>query len=254
MTENLRLKITEGQAIEISDGSMWTPTNYDGSTIGVTTFTAADAATLRTRVENGGWRCTSPSDKNCNDVVRSFDTAGSSSFNICDPSDSGGADKIPGTEQCYDTAATLDGDVQQIGVYYNWYTATAGRGNVETAETVTTSLCPKGWILPGVVGAIQSRSSYLELFTNTYGIEFSSDTSISSDVRIFPFSMIEAGFFLPDSASPVYQRYRGDYMSRNIASDTRNYRVLLVGEGYVRASGSRKREAKSIRCVFYQVF
>ena len=251
MTENLRLKITEGQAIEISDGSMWTPTNYDGSTIGVTTFTAADAATLRTRVENGGWRCTSPSDKNCNDVVRSFDTAGSSSFNICDPSDSGGADKIPGTEQCHETATTSDGDIQKIGVYYNYYTATAGRGTLETTETILTSLCPKGWVLPGMFTTIaRYRTSYQDLFTYTYGIELSSDSSISGDVRIFPFSMIQGGSFQPDNASPIRQRYRGDYMSRNVSNAT-NYRHLAVREGSVNSETARKRMGDTIRCVFY---
>ena len=251
MTENLRLKITEGQAIEISDGSMWMPTNYDGSTIGVTTFTAADAATLRTRVENGGWQCASPSEQYCNDVVRSFDTAGSSSSYICDPTNAGGADKIPGTEQCYDTATTLDGDTQKIGVYYNYYTATAGRGTLETTETILTSLCPKGWVLPGMFTAIaRYRTSYQDLFTYTYGIELSSDSSISGDVRIFPFSMIQGGAFQPDNASPIDQKNRGYYMNRNVSSAL-NYRHLIVREGAVNSGTARKREGDTIRCVFY---
>ena len=46
MTENLRLKLTAGQPIEISDGSMWLPTNYDGTTDYATAFTASDITTL----------------------------------------------------------------------------------------------------------------------------------------------------------------------------------------------------------------
>ena len=255
MTENLRLTLEEGKAIEISDGSMWLPTNYDGSTTSSTTFTLADIDTLSTYSEDGGWHCASPGGQHCNDIVRSLDTTGASSYSVCDPDNSGQTDKIPGTEECYETDTTLDGEVEKIGIYYNWYTATAGQGTVARNVETTISICPKGWLLPRANTLNNNRPSWRYLMESKYGIVFGSTDPSTADVRVFPFSFIMGGYYQPDNYTIVNQHFRGRYSSPQVVHGSNDAegtyysnRYLAIGESFVTGGTNRKRNGYTIRC------
>ena len=61
-----------------------------------------------------------------------------------------------------------DGDKQTVGVYYNWYAATAGTGLWSmTSGEASDSICPKGWQLPSNSGS----KSYQNLIIDTYGAQ-----------------------------------------------------------------------------------
>ena len=252
MTENLRLTLTAGQSIEISDGTTWLPTNYDGTTTGATTFTAADATTLRLAPGNGGWKCSGVADNGCVKIIRSFNTVGSEGANICDADGAAASTQTPGTDPCYETSSTLDGEVQQNGVYYNWYTATAGQGLTNSNAVPAVSICPRNWELPRLDNA-NTHPSYRYLTSVAYGIAF--DTVGSSDVRVFPFSFVFSGIFAADNASPSSQNLRGRNMTSNSArgsSDNQgtyyNVAVTDFRENIARGTSNRKRNGNTIRC------
>ncbi|MBQ2643929.1 hypothetical protein IJG11_03425 [Candidatus Saccharibacteria bacterium] len=249
MTENLRLKITEGQAIEISDGSMWLPTNYDGSTTGVTTFTAADVTLLHKSAIQGGWKCSSPY-ADCTDYVRSFDTAGSSNAFICDPDSFDADGNAYGTKQCYENTTTSDDDTQALGIYYSWYAATGGQGTHDRSTNTTISICPKNWVMP--------KSNAYRNLINAYAISFPSDT----DVQVFPFSFISGGLFSADRATPALQLSRGGYWTAEAVKPSGtdyyfNARYLynqpvdnvFDQPAHVATSNTRKRNGATVRCI-----
>ncbi|MBQ2643928.1 hypothetical protein IJG11_03420 [Candidatus Saccharibacteria bacterium] len=243
MTENLRLKITEGQAIEISDGSMWMPTNYDGSTTNSTTLTANDVANLSTL-----WKC-STNGYACNAIVRSLDTTGFDNVDICS------SQGEIGTDQCSETADTIDGETQKIGVYYNWYTATAGTGIIESGTTLpSVSICPKNWQMPGGGNVTTITGPTYWKLLNAYGIT-SGYEDVSEDMRKFPYSFIITGRYVSDIATIAYAD-RGFYTTKNSAKSSgdpdgviRNNVKLQIGVGYTRFTSTRRRDGTVIRCV-----
>ncbi|MBQ3271216.1 hypothetical protein IJH10_01265 [Candidatus Saccharibacteria bacterium] len=245
MTENLRLKITEGQAIEISDGSMWMPTNYDGSTTNSTTLTANDVANLSTL-----WKCTSTGN-DCTAIVRSLDTAGFDSVSICT---SGGGSTV-GTDRCSESASTIDGDTQKIGVYYNWYTSTAGTGIIESGTTLpSVSICPKNWQMPGGNVTTITGPTYRKLL-NAYGITPGYE-DVSEDMRKFPYSFITTGDYIPDYVTIQNFGAIGFYADKNSGHGSGdpdgiylNNNKFQVGTGYARFTTRRRRDGTVIRCV-----
>ena len=241
MTENLRLTLTEGKAIEISDGSMWLPTNYDGSTTNSTTLTVADYDDLLTI-----WGFTS-NGRSGVEVVRSIDTWGFGGQNKCNYSEYSG--KVRLNEPCYNTALTNDGEIQKIGVTYNWYTATAGQGTLTRMTSTDISICPKNWQLPS---AITSTPSYLNLFLMTYNITNNSDES-GAKVSSFPFSSVSGGEYIVDTAATfANQRRYGRYSTSEPKADSDiDMRFLSTngGSSLNFYATTRKRASQSVRCV-----
>ena len=235
MTENLRLTLTEGQAIEISDGSMWLPTNYDGTTTNSTTLTWED-------LNDEVWYTVSKEADGAN-IVRSYNTAGSAGKNYCyrTTPESGSGLRPHGTEACVETYNTYDGETQQIGVYYNWYTATAGQGTFDMGEETTISICPKNWELPSLnIGS----PAFSEIY-ETYG-------GAVDVVKAFPISFITTGEFGADYGSPMQYTSHGPFTTKTPNGEN-NYNV---NRGFVNSTGlkigtqysSRKRNGDPVRC------
>ncbi len=88
----------------------------------------------------------------------------SSSDTWCTDSNSTCTDQIKyNTSNIGNTTTDLDGHTyDEYGVYYNWYTATAGNGTYSTASntTVTGDICPAGWHLPTSTNTSGSYSNW----------------------------------------------------------------------------------------------
>ncbi len=243
MTENLRLTLTAGKSIEISDGTTWLPTNYDGSTTYATTLTVADYDILPT-----AWGFTS-NEPSTTDIVRSYDTKGSAGLYKCNSPDI----KVRGDRLCYETASTTDGDIQKIGVYYGWYTATAGQGTVARDTETTISICPKNWKLPPIDS--NTEPSYAGLLHRAYSIGTTTSSGPETKARSFPLSFIAGGFYINDEgASAMQQNNRIGYWSATPKGDNASYvnagfLIGYVSNGTIQTNaGDRKRQGHTIRC------
>ena len=85
-------------------------------------------------------------------IDSSTSSAASSSDSWCESSTSSCIDQIEySTENLGNMTVGSDGHAyDEYGVYYNWYTATAGNGTYATASKTIVSgdICPSGWRLP----------------------------------------------------------------------------------------------------------
>ena len=235
MTENLRLTLEEGKAIEISDGSMWLPTNYDGSTTNTTTLTIADYDILPSV-----WSNTNNTQADI-EIVRSFDTKGMGGQYKCNGSDV----KTRGTNLCYETIDTADNESQKVGVFYNIYTLTAGQRKVDSTSISTLSICPKNWVVPSM--DTNTSVSYGGLINNTYGLVYGVEGD-GTKAQSFPLSFINSGFYITDTGSSVYAQmsYTGYLTSTPNGANQFTFRIQR-GKIY-RIDGERARMGQPIRC------
>ncbi|MDO5451818.1 MAG: FISUMP domain-containing protein [Candidatus Saccharibacteria bacterium] len=83
---------------------------------------------------------------------------------------------------------STDANLYSYGNYYNWYSATAGRGTLSTGSGVTATgdLCPTGWHLP--TGNIPG--DYYAMNTAVNGDSTSSDTGL----RSYPNNFLYSGY------------------------------------------------------------
>ena len=142
MTQNLKLTWTAGSTVTTQNGT-WTPTNSTISGDGSTSVG-----------EQWGWNDTSHD----SEMPSGLDDNGKKNWRASYSDRSLKA----GTR----TVADLDGDSQAIGVWYNWYAATAGTGTYsKSSGEATDSICPKGWQLPTNSGS----KSWYHLLYEVYG-------------------------------------------------------------------------------------
>lgn len=82
------------------------------------------------------------------------------------------------------------------GVYYNWYTATAGQGSttatIDTSESTTGDLCPYGWHLP--TGAAPDLDGYEGEYYDLNVAVNSGSTTDPSGLYVSPVNMIRSGY------------------------------------------------------------
>ena len=134
-------------------------------------------------------------------------------------------------------------DTETYGVYYNWYTATAGTGTYSvTSGEAAGSICPKGWILPPISG---ERSYYNLLFTKGgLSNNAASATAMQTTPYNFPLSgdsygegiygVGSRGYFWSSTAYDSQTAYRMDFRSSNVYPDYEYFKSL----------------GHSVRCVF----
>lgn len=252
MTENLRLTLTEGQAIETSKGTMWTPANYNGTTTDTTTLTYAD-------FDSAKWWTASPSQSELQHV-RSYNNAGSAGHDVCaftepDSGESGLHDRQH--DECYETATTYDGETQTIGVYYNYYTASAGEMEWNSEAIADNSICPRNWVVPYNTGGnstTSTRPGYVFLLQTTYGIQFNAENSYQA-ASSFPVSLIPGGLVKAELGQPRSQRVSGYYLVGNRTGTAGgvsglNARFILANSSTnkISTSNARARHGISIRC------
>ena len=151
---------------------------------------------------------------NTNNPTQAFLTAASTSTasdNWCTDSNSGCTDQINYNVSNIGSQTT-DSDshkYDEYGVYYNWYTATAGNGvyNASGLSDTVGDICPAGWHLPtgtNTDGALPSwTGEYLGLITALGGVtaldssNYSNLTSeeASARLRSIPNNFVYSGYY-----------------------------------------------------------
>lgn len=99
------------------------------------------------------------------------------------------------------------------GVYYNWYTATAGNGTYSTAgRNVSGDICPAGWRLPtgyqtGDFGVLLGTIFGVD-YSNTWSINNSTNptgTVVVKKIRSYPYNFAYSGIANNDGIASVGQ-------------------------------------------------
>jgi uncharacterized protein (TIGR02145 family) len=94
---------------------------------------------------------------------------------------------------------------EKAGNYYNWYSTTAGSGWVDmNANEASSSICPKGWMLPKYEG----NKSFNNLFETTYNL---SGSTGAAKLRTDPFNFTLAGGYAYNGTGMVDRGVYGNY-------------------------------------------
>ena len=159
------------------------------------------------------------------------------------------------------------GNVYSYGNYYNWYSATAGRGTYDFStkhSNTSGDICPAGWHLPtGGANANKSKSEYWQLSTAIIGSEpanvSTTETSYytgdpegvnaSKAVRGFPNNFVYSGGINNDgtivSRSIAENRWSSTVSGNNTAYLIQYSNAVL----YPGSGANRKFTGRAIRCV-----
>ena len=234
MTENLRKEFTAGEILK--------PATTD-----VKTNTTVDLATQPYNQSSDnyyGWGVASDSDLNASTVDRWLSRStkvGSTWATETNPSRSD-APKVDHT-----------GEDQRLGVYYNWYTATASTGNwgitADLAEA-TSSICPSGWQLPK---HNSDAKSWLNLIKNTYSLVVTEGNGNSEAVNrlySFPFNLPLSGF-ISYASGAVSQGGQGVFWesTSHYRPNARDLKINPTGGVVYTGSTDNRLFGQSVRCV-----
>ena len=151
-----------------------------------------------------------------------------------------------------------DVNLYSYGNYYNWYSATAGRGTRSlVSSTVEGDLCPSGWHL-----AVGAGSGELGLLSNSLGgfqsggaaKAMSNSTSPTSAVMMlrmshFPNNYLYAGYV--EGANIMYRGSRGNYWAGTSTSTSNSayYLSFTSANVYPGTNGASKRNGRPMRCI-----
>ena len=126
------------------------------------------------------------------------------------------------------------------GVYYNWYTATAGNGTTSVASgTVAGDICPAGWHLPTGNGG-----EWVGLNTS----ENNGVTNSDAGLRAYPVNLIWSGDYNNNKRTNGFSN--GRYWSRTAFDADNVYRMGFANNTVTPNGNYRKWDAFTIRCVF----
>ncbi len=138
------------------------------------------------------------------------------------------------------TASGTSYDWEKTGIYYNWYSATAGSGTYTmTSGNASDSICPKGWMLP--LGTTDNKSFYYLLAT-----KYSASTT---NIISSPLNFLRAGFFHLNNGDMEYQGSRGHIWSSTAYSQDSVYYLYFSSASVLPRDYSLKGYGFNIRCV-----
>ena len=100
------------------------------------------------------------------------------------------------TEECANKVLTYSLGTVGAGKLYNWYTATAGNGKLDTDGNPSGDLCPAGWHLPtGQGGEISSLVATIGGNTTSEYFTGATATTIKRNLTTYPNNFIYAGYY-----------------------------------------------------------
>ena len=243
MTENLRLELTANQVLSPEDTDVTVST-----TVGASTQPYNQPSDNRY-----DWGVASTSDFNRSTVDRWLSRSTKKNgvwATETTPTQSG----VPTTN--------LTGEDQKLGVYYNWYTATAGTGNYDITTggiTAQSSVCPAGWQLPRYsavngTSTLAPSGSWESLIRDTYRIittqgDQGTGSTANAKLHAFPLSLPYSGNVDWESGGTESQGEYGAFWSAGSTSQT-NARYLLFYGTYVWPEGRDNRlDGVPVRCI-----
>ena len=140
------------------------------------------------------------------------------------------------------------------GVYYNWYTATAGNGLASTSTPlprVAGSICPAGWTLPSG-HSISGDYAILDLSLGGKA-DNGTSTLISNRWRSYPNNFLFSG--QQNGNSITSRGETGNYIGANGSAwaSLRNM-WLQINKVSVNSNGSNKNRGQTVRCMMQKYY
>ena len=171
------------------------------------------------------------------------------------------ADDVTGSpDYVYDNNAfycTPDSTNDYATCYYNWYTATAGKGtsNVTGKNTtgvdVNDSICPKGWVLPK--GGADNSTNNFRLLANHYSsatdMLVDPPTSKNNADGIFKPGFLLTGLYISSGPNVTILGQHGLYWSRTAETSGYGYRLTITESEVTTNGSSHKYSGISVRCL-----
>ncbi len=238
MTENLALNFKEGHQFTSAD------TNVQA------TKTAAHATQALNGTPTGD-----EINENCSDNVSERicwyegATAGAYSDRWLSRSTNGAK------ENTYSAVESQTGENQEIGTYYNWYTAVLGSKTANSYQeppnnVATEDICPRGWELPTYTG----DGSWLNLTRNVYGLTLTdggqADNRANYTLHKFPFSVPHSGAVNRASGASHKQGTYNESWTAGANSEVAVRRFTFNNDKWFNPVGNAyKTEGQSVRCV-----
>ena len=136
-----------------------------------------------------------------------------------------------------------NGNIYSYGNYYNWYSATAGRGTYSTSSSDTTDdICPAGWHLP----TGNTTGEFYAL--NTVVNNGTTDSTASNKLRSYPNNFIYSG---QATASIGLRSFYGYYWSSSASSSHGTYVLDFNNISVNPATGSysSRYNGWTVRCI-----
>ena len=159
------------------------------------------------------------------------------------------------TQSCSESIIYSNGTDLSRGVYYGWFTATAGNGLHASTSSNDSDICPIGWHVPISYGTGEYGTllSHIGGAANTNYTNTSSPTAaaLSARLRSFPLNFLYAGD--TQGANTYAYRTEGYYNSANGWNNGSNYYRYYFGisNEFVRTSyGWSKYMGFRLRCVY----
>ena len=161
-------------------------------------------------------------------------------------------------------SANNDGNIYSYGNYYNWYSATAGRGTYSFStnnNSVAGDLCPAGWHLPkGGSSANATNSDFWQLGLGIMGaapsnnIQYTSSETNSAGktatvaFRSYPNNFVYSGYV---EGGSVYNRgWSGNFLSSTAYSSFNAYYLFLNSSSVSPGTNHySKYSGRTVRCV-----
>ena len=134
-------------------------------------------------------------------------------------------------------------DTEAYGVYYNWYTATAGTGTYSLIGEAAGSICPKNWILPPNDG----ERSYENLLFTKGGLSYDAASVTAVQTTPYNFSLPGAtygeGIVEVGDTGIFWEAWSG-------ATWGSNYLSIMSSNAIFPSDYGDKGGGYSVRCVF----
>ena len=153
------------------------------------------------------------------------------------------------------TETTIDGETQEIGVYYDFQAASAGTGSsIGTANANTPdTFCPLGWQLPydGSGGDYYDKSRSVTYLFNTYTI--TADPQGSIKARSYPMSMIATGMYFWQNGQLYNQGVSGGFWTSTNENSNRAWLIsIAITSVDPKNTDGNKVAGYALRCVFHR--
>lgn len=152
------------------------------------------------------------------------------------------------------TQMTEENATYEYGIYYNWYTATAGNGTrsfTNTSGTAEGDICPKGWHLP--TGNAGGDLTKLDIALGGTGKNVKNSTNASEMWRTFPVNTTFSGVFKGGVLDGL--RSTGNYQASTANSTIRSNNLwMTIDSVNVSANGDYKYRGQTMRCMAVNTF
>ncbi|MBR0461018.1 hypothetical protein IJI91_03500 [Candidatus Saccharibacteria bacterium] len=131
-------------------------------------------------------------------------------------------------------------NIYSYGVYYPWYTATAGRN--PSSGATTGSICPYNWSLP--ISNTTSTAGSFGYLAST--MDTTSATTKTASFRHYPNNFLYSGY----ASGSIYDRSKFTrYWSRTANTSNRAYQLYFYASSFSPSNYGSKSYGFSLRCI-----